>query len=94
MDLEGIASYNRYKRGKIVGGLPLPEGKNYWAFDARLSYDLKKIIGDNGWFYPYLGIGLGINTAVGESRATYNAIFGFRTWLSDRWDLDINTTGK
>ncbi|GAA4281853.1 hypothetical protein GCM10022260_22740 [Gaetbulibacter aestuarii] len=94
LGLEGIASYNHYKKGKIVGGSPLPEGKNYWALDARLSYDLRKLIGDNGWFDPYVGVGLGVNTAVGQTRATYNAIFGSRFWFSDRWGIDINTTGK
>ena len=94
LGVEGIASYNHYKKGKIVGGSPLPEGKNYWALDARLSYDLRKIIGDNGWFDPYVGVGLGVNTAVGQTRATYNAIFGSRFWFSDRWGVDFNTTGK
>lgn len=94
LGLEGIASYNRYKKGKIVSGLPLEKDKNYYSIDSRLSYDLNKIIGETGWFDPYLGLGLGFTNANDISHATYNAVLGFRAWFSDRFGLDVNTSGK
>ncbi len=95
LGLEAIASYNKYKAGKIVDGLPaLTNDNNYFSVDSRLSYDLNKIIGETGWFDPYLGVGLGFTDANSISRGTYNGVLGFRTWFSDRLGLDVNTSGK
>ncbi|MFD0836361.1 OmpA family protein [Mariniflexile aquimaris] len=95
LGLEVIASYNKYKIGKIVDGLPpLTEEKNYYSVDSRLSYDLNKIIGETGWFDPYTGVGIGFTDANSISRGTINGILGFRTWFSDRFGLDVNTSGK
>ena len=94
LGIEAIAAYNRYKKGKTVDGLPLDKSKDYMSLDARLSYDLNKIIGETGWFDPYVGVGLGYTHANSNSRGTYNAVFGFRTWFSDKIGLDVNTSGK
>ncbi len=94
LGLEAIASYNKYKKGKIADGLPVTDDKDYYSIDSRLSYDLNKIIGETGWFDPYIGVGAGYTHSNDISRGTYNAVLGFRTWFSDRWGLDINTSGK
>lgn len=92
--LEGIASYNKYKVGKIIDNSINTESTSYWGLDARLSYDLNKLIGETAWFDPYVGIGLGYTKTNNQPRATYNAIVGFRTWFSDHWGLDLNSSGK
>ena len=94
LGLELISAINKYKEGKIVEGLRLTEDIGYFSIDSRLSYDLNKVIGETGWFDPYVGVGLGYTDANNTPRGTYNAIFGFRTWLSDRVGLDFNTSGK
>ena len=94
LGLEAIASYNKYKEGKIIDAEINDSDKNYFAFDARLSYDLNKIIGETGWFDPYIGVGLGYTDANEVGRGTYNGTIGFRTWFSDKWGLDFNTSGK
>lgn len=94
LGIEAIASYNKYKEGKIIDGLVNAEEKNYLGLDARLTYDLNRIIGQTGWFDPYVGIGLGYTDANDQARGTYNAVVGFRTWFSDKWGLDFNSTGK
>ncbi|NNJ89971.1 MAG: OmpA family protein, partial [Eudoraea sp.] len=38
LGLEAIASYNRYKEGNIIDGVVLPEAKDYFSIDSRLSY--------------------------------------------------------
>ncbi|KKL25829.1 hypothetical protein LCGC14_2401380, partial [marine sediment metagenome] len=53
-----------------------------------------KIIGETAWFDPYIGIGMGYTDANKQARGTYNAIIGFRTWFSDHWGLDLNSSGK
>lgn len=94
LGLEAIGSYNRYKEGKIVDGLVNTEDIDYYAFDFRVSYDLNQILGETGWFDPYVGIGVGYTDANNQGRGTYNASVGFRTWFSDRFGLDFNSTGK
>ena len=92
--LEAIGTYNKYKVGKIIDGRVNPEESDYLGFDARVSYDLNKIIGETAWFDPYVGVGIGYTDANNTSRSTYNAVVGFRTWFSDRWGLDFSSSGK
>lgn len=94
LGLEAIGSYNKYKEGKIIDGNVSPEDIDYWALDFRVSYDLNMILGETGFFDPYIGIGAGYTDANNQGRGTYNAIIGFRTWFSDHWGLDLSSTGK
>ena len=94
LDLEGIATVNRFKEGKLVEGIELTEDRSYFSIDSRLSYNLNKLFGRTGWFDPYVGAGLGYTTIEGEGDGTYNGVVGFRAWLSQRWGIDINSSGK
>ncbi len=94
LGLEAIGTYNKYKEGKIVDKQINPEDIDYFGIDFRVSYDLNKILGETGFFDPYVGIGVGYTDANNQGRGTYNAVLGFRTWFSDHWGLDVNTTGK
>ncbi|UOY06080.1 OmpA family protein [Muricauda sp. SCSIO 64092] len=94
LGLEAIGSYNRYNEGKIIDGVLNTEDIDYYAIDFRVSYDLNQILGETGWFDPYVGIGAGYTDANNQGRGTYNASVGFRTWFSDRFGLDFNSTGK
>ncbi len=94
LGLEAIGSYNRYKEGKIIDNVVNTEDIDYWGLDFRVSYDLNMILGETGFFDPYIGIGAGYTDANNQGRGTYNAVVGFRTWFSDHWGLDFNSTGK
>jgi outer membrane protein OmpA-like peptidoglycan-associated protein len=94
LGLELIGTYNNYKEGNIIDGITITEDIPYWGIDTRLSYDLNKIVGETGFFDPYVGVGLGYSDANNLGRGTYNAIIGFRTWFSDRWGLDLSSSGK
>jgi len=94
LGLEIIGTYNQYKEGKIIDGVVNTEDIDYYAADFRISYDLNQILGETGWFDPYVGIGAGYTDANNQGRGTYNASVGFRTWFSDRFGLDFNSTGK
>lgn len=94
LGVEAIGTLNKYKEGKIIDGQVNPEDIDYYAIDARITYDLNKIIGETGWFDPYVGVGAGYTEANNLGRGTYNAVVGFRTWFSDRWGLDFNSSGK
>ncbi|CAM3344504.1 OmpA family protein [Zobellia roscoffensis] len=92
--VEAVGSYNKYKVGKLIDGRINLEESHYYGLDARLTYDLNKLIGETGWFDPYLGVGAGYTEADNEPRATYNAVVGFRAWFSDRIGLDLSSSGK
>ena len=94
LGLEVIGTYNKYKKGFVIDGLINPDDISYFGIDSRLSYDLNKIIGETAWFDPYVGVGLGYTDANNNPRGTYNAVVGFRTWFSDKWGLDLNSSGK
>ena len=94
LGLEAIGTYNRYKEGKMIDGLVNNEDIDYYAIDFQVSYDLNQILGETSWFDPYVGIGAGYTDANNQGRGTYNASVGFRTWFSDRFGLDFNSTGK
>ncbi len=94
LGLEIIGTYNQYKEGKIVDGIINQENIDYFAADFRASYDLNKILGETGFFDPYVGVGAGYSDANNKGRGTYNATVGFRTWFSDKFGLDFNSTGK
>lgn len=92
--LEVSGALNQYRAGKIVDEVPLPENIPYYSVDFRISYDLNQILGHTGFFDPYIGIGAGYTDANHQGRGTYNAVLGFRTWLSDHWGLEISSAGK
>lgn len=94
LGLELIGTYNQYKTGKVIDGVVNQEDIDYYAADFRVSYDLNQILGETGFFDPYVGIGAGYTDANNQGRGTYNATVGFRTWFSDRFGLDFNSTGK
>ncbi len=89
-----IGTYNKYKVGNIIDGVVNAEETTYLAIDGRVSYDLNKLYNEASWFDPYIGAGLGYTKANNKPRSTYNAVIGFRTWLSDRWGLDFSSSGK
>ncbi|TMU56182.1 OmpA family protein [Flagellimonas algicola] len=92
--LEAIATYNKYKEGKVVDNQVVTEDIDYLGLDFKLSYDLNMILGETGFFDPYVGVGAGYTDANNQGRGTYNAILGFRTWFSEHWGLDFSSTGK
>lgn len=92
--LEAIATYNKYKQGNIIDGAVNQEDIDYFAIDSRISYDLNKIFGQTGFFDPYVGGGIGYTDANNTPRGTYNAVIGFRAWFSDRWGIDLSSSGK
>ena len=94
LGVELIGTYNRYKEGNLIDGVTITEDIPYWAVDTRLSYDLNKIVGHTGFFDPYLGAGLGYTDANNLGRSTYNAVVGFRLWVSQNWGVDLNSSGK
>ncbi|MRH99150.1 OmpA family protein [Kriegella sp. EG-1] len=94
LGFEAIGTFNKYLVGNVIDGDVNTEEKNYYAIDSRVSYDLNKLIGQTAWFDPYVGVGVGYTHANEQPRGTYNAVVGFRTWISDRIGIDFSSSGK
>ncbi len=94
LGIEAIGTYNKYKVGKLIDGVINSAEVDYYGIDARLSYDLNKIIGETAWLDPYVGVGLGYTDANNLARGTYNGVVGFRAWVSERIGLDFSSSGK
>ncbi len=92
--LEAIGTYNKYKVGKLIDGKINQAPRDYFAIDGKISYDMNKLVGQTGWFDPYVHVGAGYSSIGGLGRSTANAGFGFNTWFSDTWGLNFNTMGK
>ncbi|MFD2588218.1 hypothetical protein ACFSQJ_14860 [Croceitalea marina] len=69
LGLEAIGTYNKYKEGKIVDNQVNDTMISYYAADLRVSYDLNKILGETGFFDPYVGLGLGYTDANNQGRS-------------------------
>lgn len=94
LGLQFIGTYNQYQEGKIVDGNIVADNIDYLGLDALVSYDLNKIIGETGFFDPYIGVGGGYTDANNLGRGTFNTTVGFKIWFSDRFGIDLNSTGK
>ncbi|MDH3698247.1 MAG: OmpA family protein [Flavobacteriaceae bacterium] len=94
LSLEGIATVNKFMEGKLVEQVVLTEDRSFFSVDSRLSYNINRLFGRTGWFDPYVGAGLGYTSIEGDGQGTYNGVVGIRTWLSERWGIDVNTSGK
>ena len=94
LGIELIGAYNKYQEGKFVDGVVNMQESTYYSGDLRFTYDLNKILGETGFFDPYVGLGVGYTEANNQGRGTYNTSIGFRTWFSDTWGLDFNSSGK
>ena len=94
LGIKAIGSYNKYDVGKKVDGAINTVERDYYAIDGMISYDLNKIIGETGWFDPFLQVGAGYSDIGSVGRTTGNAGFGFNTWFNDKWGLNFNTMGK
>lgn len=89
-----VASYNRYKVGKLIDGQINTTERKYYALDGMISYDINKIVGETGWFDPFIQAGAGYSDIGNLGRTTANVGFGFNTWFNDHWGLNFNTMAK
>ncbi|WP_428740920.1 OmpA family protein [Tenacibaculum sp.] len=66
----------------------------YWAIDANVKYDLNNLIGETGWWDPYVYVGGGYTSLADEGEGMLNVGAGFNTWFNDNLGLNFQTGGK
>ncbi|AUS05804.1 OmpA family protein [Pseudotamlana carrageenivorans] len=92
--IQAIGTINTLKEGKPAQGMILTEDEDYWAVDGMLSYQLNKFFTKQGWFDPYLQVGMGGSSLINNRVLTFNAGAGSNFWLSDNFAINLNTMGK
>jgi OmpA-OmpF porin, OOP family len=59
--------------------------------DAKLLYDLNKLVGETGWFDPYLGIGGGYSMMqINDFKV--NGTWGINMWLNPHWAITLESS--
>ncbi|WP_435414285.1 OmpA family protein [Polaribacter aestuariivivens] len=66
----------------------------YWALDAIVKYDVNNLVGETGWFDPYVYLGGGYTAVDSNGEGMINAGFGFNTWFNDNLGLNFQTGTK
>ncbi|WP_417800473.1 OmpA family protein [Tenacibaculum sp.] len=66
----------------------------YWAIDANVKYDVNNIIGNTGWWDPYVYVGGGYTSLADEGEGMLNAGAGFNVWFNENLGLNFQTGGK
>ena len=66
----------------------------YFAIDAIVKYDLNMLVGDTGWFDPFVYLGGGYVSADSEGEGMLNTGVGFNAWFNDNLGLTFQTGSK
>ncbi|MGB0879904.1 MAG: OmpA family protein [Polaribacter sp.] len=73
----------------------------YFSIDALFKYDVNKIIGDTGWFDPYIGLGGGYqsvdiksNLFQNKSAVVLTGAIGFNAWFNKSLGLNYQSAYK
>lgn len=66
----------------------------YWSIDAAVKYDLNRLVGETGWFDPYVLLGGSYVSLGDEGEGMLNAGFGFNTWFSENLGLNFQQSSK
>ncbi|SDX63292.1 Outer membrane protein OmpA [Lutibacter oricola] len=90
-NVELSGSINKITKNRYVKAIA---SDKYIAIDANAIYDANKIIGETGWFDPYLLGGFGFNYENSESAISYNGGAGAKLWFTDKFGAKVQTVLK
>ncbi|MDO6736488.1 OmpA family protein [Wenyingzhuangia sp. 2_MG-2023] len=89
LDLAG--SINKIDKGAHYEPL---EEKTYYSLDLGVRYDVNNLIGETGWFDPYVKFAAGTAWLDGNALAALSPGLGFNTWFNDKIGLNFETAYK
>ena len=61
----------------------------FWSVDANVKYDLNMLVGDTGWFDPYLILGGGYTEVNSIGEGMLNTGVGFNVWFNENLGLQF-----
>jgi hypothetical protein len=80
--LQLSASGNTIKKGFGYNTGDVLLNDSFFAIDAKLRYDLNKLIGETNWFDPYVLSGFGYSKMGDTNNFNIAAGWGFNAWFS------------
>jgi len=63
----------------------------YYNIGANVKYDVNNLIGETGWFDPFVYLGGAYVSADSQGEGMLNAGLGFNTWFNDNLGLTFQT---
>ncbi|MCD9609474.1 OmpA family protein [Tenacibaculum maritimum] len=66
----------------------------YYSIDAIVKYDLNNLVGQTGWFDPYVALGGGYQSIDSEGDGVLIGAAGFNTWFNDNLGLNFQSGYK
>ena len=66
----------------------------YYSIGATVKYDINNLIGQTGWFDPYVYLGGDYVSADDKGEAMLNGGVGFNAWFNDNLGLNFETGTK
>ena len=100
-------SYNVYKKNNLIQGKISNYNRNYFATDLLIKYDLNELIGETGWFNPFIAIGGGYTMISADRKVrqgdiktpaqniiTLNGGIGSNFWISPQVAISVQALGK
>merc|ERR1711916_259188 len=82
---------------KIYGGtgttVNVPEFF-FWSVDVNVKYDLNMLVGDTGWFDPFVLVGGGYTEANKLGEGMFNIGLGYNIWLNENLGINYQTMSR
>jgi OOP family OmpA-OmpF porin len=105
--LDLALSYNIYKKNNLIQGKIANYNRNYFSTDLLIKYDLNELIGETGWFNPFIAFGGGYTMISADRKVsqsdvktpaqnmvTLNGGFGSNFWISQQLAINVQALGK
>jgi len=85
------ASGNKIKKGFNYNAGDVFLKDSFFATDAKLRYDLNRLIGETSWFDPFVLSGFGYSKIGGTNNLNIAAGWGFNSWFSSSIGLNFQS---
>lgn len=66
----------------------------FWSVDVNVKYDLNMLVGDTGWFDPFVLVGGGYTEANKLGEGMFNIGLGYNIWLNENLGINYQTMSR
>jgi OOP family OmpA-OmpF porin len=90
-------SFDRYKPGKEVNGMPMTYRALFFGFDAFAKYHINEHVPMSRQYDPYVLLGAGYTlrfVAPNFTAFTLNVGPGLNYWFNNHWGMNVQTLGQ
>lgn len=91
LSIQAAASFNTLKKDYFYYTSGTVKAQAFLALDAKIRYDLNRLVGPTGKFDPYLLLGGGFSKQGNRSGLMGAFGGGFTLWTSDKWGVNLQS---